>query len=245
MLYTELTKKAMQICFEAHRDLTDKGGMPYVFHPFHLAEQMETEDETCAALLHDVVEDTGWTHEQLAARGFPPAVMEALRLLTHDKRVPYLDYVKALSGNRIAARVKLADLRHNSMPGRLAAIGEKERERMRKYLSAQEILTGGEPDLEELTLSFRYEIPAPGRTDIPAAGDGQQALTGERRVQQEKADSSAPALLTAVLAADGHAVRYTLLLPSEGKERVYEDRFSLLQDLERLGYSAVCAMSCL
>ena len=87
MLYTELTKKAMQICFEAHRDLTDKGGMPYVFHPFHLAEQMETEDETCAALLHDVVEDTGWTHEQLAARGFPPAVMEALRLLTHDKRV--------------------------------------------------------------------------------------------------------------------------------------------------------------
>ena len=244
MLYTELTKKAMQICFEAHRDLADKGGMPYVFHPFHLAEQMETEDETCAALLHDVVEDTGWTHEQLAARGFSPAVMEALELLTHDERIPYLDYVEALSGNRIAARVKLADLRHNSMPGRLAAIGERERERMRKYLSAQEILTGGEPDLEELTLRFSYEIPALDRTDLPAAA-GQKECTQQRTIQQEKSDSSAPALLTVVLAADGHAVRYTLLLPQEGKERVYEDLFSLLQDLERHGYSAAYAMSCL
>lgn len=212
MLYTELTKKAMQICFEAHRDQTDKGGMPYVFHPFHLAEQMETEDETCAALLHDVVEDTGWKLEQLAARGFSPAVMEALRLLTHDDRVPYMDYVKALSGNRIAARVKLADLRHNSMPGRLTVIGDKERKRMSKYLRAQAVLTGGEPDLEEMTLRFRFEIPA---------------------------------LLTVVLAADGHVIRYTLVLPPEGKERQYGDLFSLLEDLERHGCSTARAMSCL
>ena len=244
MLYTELTQKAMTICFEAHMYQTDKGGMPYVFHPFHLAEQMETEDETCAALLHDVVEDTGWTHEQLAAQGFSPAVMEALELLTHDERIPYLDYVEALSGNRIAARVKLADLRHNSMPGRLAAIGERERERMRKYLCAQAILTGGEPDLEELTLRFSYEIPALDRTDLPAAA-GQKECTQQRTIQQEKSDSSAPALLTVVLAADGHAVRYTLLLLQEGKERVYEDLFSLLQDLERQGYSSAYAMSCL
>jgi hypothetical protein len=227
MLYTELTQKAMQICFEAHRDQADKGGMPYVFHPFHLAEQMETEDETCAALLHDVVEDTAWTHEQLAACGFSPAVMEALQLLTHDDRVPYLDYVEALSGNRIAARVKLADLRHNSTPGRLKAIGERERRRMRKYLRAQAILTGAEPDLEALTLDFRYEIPALDRTDIPGAAGGQQAC------------------LHKILAADGHVLRYTLLLSAEGKERNYEDRFSLLRDLEMQGYSTAHAMSCL
>ena len=58
MIYTALTKKALKLCFEAHRDQTDKSGMPYVFHPFHLAEQMHTEETVIAALLHDVAEDT-------------------------------------------------------------------------------------------------------------------------------------------------------------------------------------------
>ena len=57
MLYTPLTKKALQICFAAHKKQFDKSGMPYVIHPLHLAEQMETEEEVCAALLHDVLED--------------------------------------------------------------------------------------------------------------------------------------------------------------------------------------------
>ena len=57
MIYTELTKKALNICFEAHKDQRDKCGMPYVFHPFHIAEQMKDELTTAAALLHDVVED--------------------------------------------------------------------------------------------------------------------------------------------------------------------------------------------
>ncbi len=82
MLYTDLTQRAMDICFKAHSGQRDKGNMPYVFHPFHLAEEMETEDEVCTALLHDVAEDTKLTLEMLAAKGFPPAVMEALTLLT-------------------------------------------------------------------------------------------------------------------------------------------------------------------
>lgn len=119
MLYTDLTKKAMAICFRAHGKQKDKGGLPYVFHPFHLAEQMDTEDEICAALLHDVVEDTDWTLEGLAAEGFPPAVTRALALLTHEVGMPYLEYVRRLKDDPIAAKVKLADLRHNSAPGRL------------------------------------------------------------------------------------------------------------------------------
>ena len=61
MLYSAMTKKAMKLCFDAHKDQVDKSGLPYVFHPFHLAEQMT--DETCVivALLHDVIEDTDWT----------------------------------------------------------------------------------------------------------------------------------------------------------------------------------------
>ena len=166
MLYTELTKKAIRICFNAHCTENDKGETPYVFHPFHLAEQMETEEETCAALLHDVVEDTNMDFANLEAEGFPKSVVDALKLLTHDKKIGYMDYVKALSGNRIAARVKLADLRHNSTAGRLPFIGDKERERMGKYLEAQAILTGGEYNLEEMTLSLRYRIPLSDRQDI-------------------------------------------------------------------------------
>ena len=65
MIYTEQTKKAMKLCFEAHKDQVDKCGMPYVFHPYHLAEQMTDEDTITAALLHDVVEDTDYTLEDL------------------------------------------------------------------------------------------------------------------------------------------------------------------------------------
>ena len=114
MLYTPATKKAMKLCFEAHKDQVDKSGVPYVFHPFHLAEQMQDEQTTVAALLHDVAEDSGYTLEDLAAMGFDEAVINALRLLTHDKRVPYLEYVARLRTDPIARAVKLADLRHNS-----------------------------------------------------------------------------------------------------------------------------------
>ena len=65
MLYTPATKKAMKLCFEAHKDQVDKSGVPYVFHPFHLAEQMQDEQTTVAALLHDVAEDSGYTLEDL------------------------------------------------------------------------------------------------------------------------------------------------------------------------------------
>ena len=119
MIYTEQTVKAMRLCYEAHHGQTDKAGVPYVFHPFHLAEQMTDEDSAVAALLHDVAEDTEYTLEDLATMGFSARVMEALRLLTHDPSVPYLEYVASLKENPIARAVKLADLAHNSDPTRL------------------------------------------------------------------------------------------------------------------------------
>ena len=78
MIYTEMTKKALEICFDAHKDQVDKSGLPYVFHPFHLAEQMETEETVTVALLHDVVEDSSYTLEDLE-KDFPPQVVEAVR----------------------------------------------------------------------------------------------------------------------------------------------------------------------
>ena len=128
--------------FEAHKDQTDKSGLPYVFHPFHLAEQMKDEATTVTALLHDVVEDTDYTIEDIEELGFGEDVCDALRFLTHDKSVPYMDYVRRIRENPIAAAVKIADLRHNSDLSRLDVITDADRERAKKYREAICILTG-------------------------------------------------------------------------------------------------------
>ena len=140
MLYTALTKKAMKLCYEAHKEQTDKSGLPYVFHPFHLAEQMPDEKSTVVALLHDVVEDTPYSLADLRAMGFPEDVLEAIALMTHAKGTPYLDYVAALRSNPLARRVKLADLRHNSDLTRLDAVDEKALARVEKYRKAIALL---------------------------------------------------------------------------------------------------------
>lgn len=140
MIYTPLTKKALKISFEAHKNQTDKSGMPYVYHPFHLAEQMDDENSVCVALLHDVVEDTDLTLADLIQAGFPEEVTDALALMTHDDLTPYMDYVERLSHNPIAAKVKLADLAHNSDLTRLDVVREKDRERVLKYHRAMKLL---------------------------------------------------------------------------------------------------------
>ncbi|MBQ3284781.1 MAG: GTP pyrophosphokinase [Ruminococcus sp.] len=140
MLYTELTKKALKLSFQAHKNQVDKSGIPYVYHPFHLAEQMDDEYSTCVALLHDVAEDTDITIEDIKAMGFPAQVTDALALMTHDDSVEYLDYVRALADNPIARKVKKADLKHNSDLSRLDTVDEKALERVEKYRKALEIL---------------------------------------------------------------------------------------------------------
>ena len=142
MIYTDKTKKAMKLCFEAHKNQVDKSGMPYVFHPFHVAEQMTDEATTIVALLHDVVEDTDYTLEDLAAEGFGKDLLEAVALMTHEDDVPYLDYVAKLKDNPIARAVKLADLAHNSDLSRIGEVDEETRERLEKYKKAMALLEG-------------------------------------------------------------------------------------------------------
>lgn len=141
MIYTDLTKKALKLCFEAHKEQTDKAGLPYVFHPFHIAEQMDDEISTVCALLHDVVEDTDTTFDDLSAMGFPQEVTAVLKLLTHEKSVPYMEYVKKISTNPVATKVKIADLRHNSDVTRLSVLDEDMKKRFEKYKQALAILT--------------------------------------------------------------------------------------------------------
>ena len=136
MIYTPLTKKALRLCFDAHREQVDKTGLPYVFHPFHLAEQMKDEATTVCALLHDVVEDTDYTLDDLRSLGYPDEVLDALALLTHDPAVPYMDYVKEIAKNPIARKVKMADLRHNSDLSRMDEVDEWAVKRTEKYKKA-------------------------------------------------------------------------------------------------------------
>ena len=140
MIYTPKTKRALKLCFEAHKEQYDKSGLPYVFHPFHLAEQMDTEETTVVALLHDVVEDTNYTVADLAKMGFGKQITDAITLMTHAKDVDYMDYIRNIKGNSIAKAVKLADLKHNSDLTRLDTIDEKALSRREKYLKAIAIL---------------------------------------------------------------------------------------------------------
>lgn len=143
MIYTPLTRRAMEIAYDAHHGQRDKGGCPYIFHPFHLAEQMHIEAEVCVALLHDVAEDTAVTLAQLAEE-FPEEIIEALRLLTREDGTDYFNYVRKIKENPIARAVKLEDLAHNSDETRLAG-AESGTEadilrRRKKYAKAKEIL---------------------------------------------------------------------------------------------------------
>lgn len=136
MIYTDLTKAAMKLCYDAHKGQIDKSGLPYVFHPIHLAEQMTDELSTVVALLHDVVEDTHYTLRDLQEMGYPCEVTDALKLLTHDSQVPYMEYIEHIKTNSIARAVKLADLKHNSDLSRLNTIDEAAVLHLQKYKRA-------------------------------------------------------------------------------------------------------------
>ena len=142
MVYTPLVYKAMHIAYNAHHAQLDKSGAPYIFHPIHLAEQMEDEFSCCAALLHDVVEDTEVTLEDLR-KDFPEEVVEAVRLLTHEDSVPDVEYLTAIKANPIALKVKLADNAHNADQTRCCngTVSEEKKAHWQvKYARAREIL---------------------------------------------------------------------------------------------------------
>ena len=111
---------ALEIALKAHKGQRDLDGKPVILHPLTVAMKGNNENEIVAGLLHDVVEDTDWTFDDLLVAGIKPEVVNALRLLTHSKDVPYLDYVQRIadSHNPIAINVKCNDLEHNLYRGR-------------------------------------------------------------------------------------------------------------------------------
>ena len=140
MIYTPLTNKAIKLIYKAHEGQLDKSGTPYVLHPIHLAEQMQDEYSTLVALLHDTLEDTDITVEQLRGE-FPPEVCEAVELLTKPHDMDYFEYIEGVKKNSLARRVKLCDLEHNCTLSRFdEAPDEYALARQQKYLKARKIL---------------------------------------------------------------------------------------------------------
>ena len=142
MIYTEMTIKAMKIAYEAHLGQLDYNDVPYIFHPYHLAEQMDDEVSCTVALLHDVVEDTPITFSDLE-QIFPAQVVEIVRLLTHDENIDYFDYIREIKKNPIAKKVKLEDLKHNSDESRSIGSNLTQEQLLywkTKYAKAKEIL---------------------------------------------------------------------------------------------------------
>ena len=139
MINTKLTRKAMVIAYEAHKNQVDKSGVPYIYHPIHVAEQMGTENECIIALLHDVVEDTNVTFKQLE-EVFSKEIIDILKLLTREENIEYDEYIKRIKNNSIACKVKIADLTHNLDKTRLDFVTEVDVKRNEKYKKALQIL---------------------------------------------------------------------------------------------------------
>lgn len=127
---------ALKIATEAHKGQVDKAGVPYINHPLTVASLVDTEEEKIVALLHDTIEDTNITEQDLLNYGFSNKIIEAVKLLTHNKNVPYMVYVAKIKDNELARKVKIADLTHNSDLSRLKEITEKDKKRYEKYQKA-------------------------------------------------------------------------------------------------------------
>lgn len=127
--------RAVAIAAEAHREQLDRNGAPYILHPIRVMMTMGTDEARMAAVLHDVVEDSAWTLEQLRTEGFSERVIAAVDSLTkrESEKDDYDAYIRRVMENPLAIRVKIADLEDNMDPKRLRHIGEKDVERIEKY----------------------------------------------------------------------------------------------------------------
>ena len=137
-----LLEKAISIAVEAHRGQKDKFDRPYILHPLSVMGRVDTEPEKIVAVLHDVVEDTKVTFEDLKREGFPDDLLNALDCVTKREGEAYEDFVKRSESNPIARRVKIADLEDNMDVRRIRLVTEKDAERINKYLKAWRKLKG-------------------------------------------------------------------------------------------------------
>ena len=132
---------ALSIARQAHEGQLDKAGVDYIEHPIYVASQVDTEEEKAVALLHDVIEDSPFTAEELLLAGLLETVVTAVQILSKKKGQDYQTYLENVKSNPLARVVKLADLKHNSDLSRLSSVTDKDLERFEKYKKAIDYLS--------------------------------------------------------------------------------------------------------
>ena len=136
-------ERAIEIATEAHRGQFDKAGNDYIGHPLRVMAAGKTTEEKIIGVLHDIVEDTDWTFERLAAEGFSNEVVEAMRCVTKlSESEPYDKFIARVKTNKLAVAVKLNDLTDNMDIRRLPYLSDKDVKRLKKYLKAYKQLMG-------------------------------------------------------------------------------------------------------
>lgn len=133
-------ERAIEIAASAHAGQRDKGGAPYILHPLRVMMRVTTENERIAAVLHDVVEDTGGTLEQLQSEGFEQVVLDAVAALTKKPGESRLEAAARARANPIARAVKLADNADNMDFERIGALSEKDVARLQEYVKVRAFL---------------------------------------------------------------------------------------------------------
>ena len=134
--YNEQFQIALELAVEKHKNQTDKAGNPYILHPLHVMENVNSKEGKIVAILHDIIEDTDITEDYLLKIGLSKRIVA----LTRSEDIDYQEYIKNLSSNPLAKEVKLADLEHNMDLKRLPTLEEKDLERNRKYQIAYHYL---------------------------------------------------------------------------------------------------------
>ena len=138
--YNEKFQIALELAVEKHKNQTDKAGNPYILHPLHVMENVNSKEGKIVAILHDIIEDTDITEDYLFKIGLSKRIVDAVVALTRSEDIDYQEYIKNLSSNPLAKEVKLADLEHNMDLKRLPTLEEKDLERNRKYQIAYHYL---------------------------------------------------------------------------------------------------------
>lgn len=133
-----LVARAIAIAAVAHQNQVDRAGAPYILHPIRMMLRGQTPQEQIVAILHDVIEDTDWTLEQLAAEGFPTEILAALDALTRRSDETYEAFIDRVLTHPLATRVKRYDLEDNMSLTRMATLGDRDLERLQRYHNAHQ-----------------------------------------------------------------------------------------------------------
>ncbi len=135
---------ALKFAMDKHKGQVDKSGAPYIEHVMRVAEKVKRDEEKIVALLHDVVEDTSTSLEEIESLGVSDEIIKAIDLLTHKKDSNYYDYIRNISKNNLAKVVKLADLEDNTDVRRMEKLPNDLKQRLlKKYELALSILNEG------------------------------------------------------------------------------------------------------